>query len=307
MNELLTDQKTVKATTDAAGRVWYLDGCGLPVPALVGSPWEFLRGRCFPPETRWRVPGLARNAGLLSVLYAAVKAGEFTSLEVCSPLCCFSMEQRNDPEVLLYNARAFCVSASVGGWRDFGEHDAAAYLLALAAAAGAAVPFATLAAHPAWPALAFVDGLCEASVAKLLGLVIDPRWYVDPASPDQSNKLSQFLGLDPRTQTAASLPVRAKQPERADRNRTVLACWKTVAAPHPSSLSPGQFLWKTWYAKGGGVKGDLAAGKKFVEYLRLTWLSAVAGDGHRGRLFVPKFFFDDEASAEAWRTHNAAR
>lgn len=303
-DQLLTDFTSVKVTTDVRGDVWVLDGCKLPKATSLKAD-VFVPGNQFSANTLWRVPGLGRNASLLLALYREVQSGRYAGLEVCSPLCCPTVEQRNDPEVLLYASRAFSAPCSSGGWHRFDTADLHAYRLAERYLSGdkadPTAKQAELRSHVVYPSLTFVDGLDMSAVADLLGLIIDPRWYVDPANPDQVNKLPQFLGLDPRAQ-AASKPDKAG---RVARNRAVLSCWKTAEPPRPGLLTSGQFLWKTWYARGGGDRGDLAASKRFIEYLRQTWLSALARDGHRGRLFVPAYFFhEDTPTAAAWVKHS---
>jgi hypothetical protein len=308
---LATDLQAVKVTTDPAGLVWYLDGLHLPQPTRL-SVDEFLKQPLpWGPARLVRAPGMARNARLLLAIYREIMAGNtlFSGLEVCSPLCCVNTEQRNDPAVLLFKTRSFDPPVSVGGWHSFGPEDLRAYLLAYFQQnelPGDQDDVAeVLHSHPAWRALSFVAGLNTAAAAQLLGLIIDPRWYIDPADPDQTNKLPQFLGLDPRAQaqqTAGNIDPGG----RAERNRLVLSCWKTGEPPQPTELRPGQFLWKVWYAKGGGARGDLAASKRLVDYLRQTWTAALCRGAQAARLFVPEFFFG-AASPEAvgFRKHLA--
>lgn len=301
MAELLTDLQSVKLTVDQTGEVWILNGYQLPHSTKQRAA-AFVAARSLPAETVLRVPGLSRNAELLLALYAAVKRGEFAKLEVCSPLCCATQEERNEPDVLLYNSRRFACPPSAGGWHEFDDDDLVAYRLAERYGkpdVDVAARQLDCLAHPAWPALMFPEGLDQSRLAELLGLIVDPRWFVDPGNPEQTNKLPQFLGLDPHSQSAS----KHDKAGRVTRNRLVMSCWKTAEPPQIQHLRPAQFLWKLWYAKGGGVRADLAVSKRFVEYLRLTWLSEVCRDGHKGRIFVPRFFFEDAETVAAYKEH----
>ncbi len=307
MTGVIADLKTVKVTTSPDGIVWVLDGDKLPRSTRMGVA-EFIRRGFFRDPKYLRVPGLVRNARLLTELHLAVRRDEYYSLEVCSPLCCFSSEQRDDPATLLYNARQFDYPISSGGWRYFDNADMYSASLTARYAEGGLDDEATLqfelASHPAYPAVTFIKHLDQVSVAALLGLIFDPRWYINPLEPDRSNKLQQFLGLDPKCQAAKD----PSSGDRVARNRLVLACWKNGPVPTPADIGPGQFLWKTWYARGGGTRGDLAASKRLVDYLRQSWLMFVCRGGMQSEVFVPKLFFGaDSPDAAAFESHVGRR
>jgi len=284
----VVDASSVKMTTDLQGKVWLIDGEGMPVNTGIDDK-IFSYEKVFDRRRLIRIPGLARNARLLINLY---QCGETISLEVCSPTCS-ACEYRNDPALLLYNARSFEHPASVGGWHRFTPKDYQHYLLADKVYRN--LPFECWAtcveevsSHPAYPAAMFVRHLDEGKLAHLLGLIIDPRWFVDIEDPNKQNRLSQFLGLTPKYQRSSTEDV------KSIRNRLVLSCWKN--GDSPSNIEGDQFLWKIWYEKGGGEKGDLAASKRFISYLQQTWTAVLCRSSQSSRLFAPEYFFDKETA-----------
>lgn len=294
------DTRAVKATVDADGVVWVLDGTSIPSSTRM-SAGEYLASSLLPSDRWFRVPGGARNAGLLLGLYGKVRDGSVVGLDVCSPA--LLGDASSPADVVLFAARGCRLRPSLGGWHEFLEDDAVAH--ALAARAYSLVPWdevevgVLLRAHPASRSFDFAEISDRRGLAYVLGQVIDPRWYVDPIDPDGSaNRLTQFLGVDPRT--ASEDPPKS---ERARRYRAVRGCWHSGESPPLADLRPGQFPWRSWYAKGGGQKGELSGSKKLVEFIRQTWTAALCRSGQRGRLFVPEYFFSAAVDAEAYRRH----
>lgn len=302
MTSLAVDCKSLKLTVAENGDVWVLEGDGMPVCTglsvdefIAHDGWE-----------RLRVVGTAANAHLILRLYARAKGRQ--PVEVCSPLCCESAEDRRDPEVLLYSMRFFEGAPSVGGWHAVGSRDIPSYLLAAHFQKNETVGPQQLQAfsvHPAYPALSFVQGIDSDACCHLLAEIVDPRWYIDLGDPDRGSRLGQFLGLNPRTQAGVG---REEESWRHDRCKRVLTCWRTGSPPgRLQELGPRQFLWRVWHARGGGVKGDLAGSKLFVAFLRAAWTDAVCQGPKAGHLFVPEIFFQHEDEAKAYREHLQAR
>jgi hypothetical protein len=277
------------------GEIWMLNG-GHPAAATGLTADEFIVARpAYSPHAHIRVPGLRRNARLLLALFQAVQRRQFASLSICSPWCSGPKGDEASPEVLLYASRGFDVPYSVGGWRRFDAVDASLFKFA-AESMEESPSFPDLNAHPAGWLLRWIDGVDEELVSQLLGIIVDPRWFVDPAEPDRANKLQQFLGLDPATQQAESGGARWQ------RNRLVLHCWKLVAPPDVGTLHlyPRRFLWWSWHAKGGGWKGDLAASKRFVAFVRQAMLMSLCRGAPSRELFVPELFFRQTEVAQAF-------
>src|SRR5262245_28024603 len=291
------DQRAVKLTVDLQDKVWLAEGSRCP--ASTGKDVDsFLSEGGLAKPGHLRVPGLRRNAYLLLKLYREVCIGFHKSLEVCSPRCCPTEAMRSNPELLLYRSRQYDIPVSVGGWHAFTENDFYSYLLAHRYNTG--WPDQTsfvkeIYSHPTSKVLSFHTFIDPVSSAQLLGLIIDPRWFVDRDRPSRNNLLPEYLGLDPATQRSDL------DNERTRRNRLVMACWKTSNPPPLHLLQPGQFVWRVWHDHGGGYKGDLAASKVFLEFLRLTWLAALVRPNQADDFFVPEHFFKDKADVYAFR------
>jgi hypothetical protein len=298
-----TDLDTLKLTVDERGHVWYLRGDSMPRNSGYDVT-SFLKSKFLEESKNIRVVGISANSELLHCLYEKRLQGEIESLQVCSPLCCESAEDRKDPQLLLFRMRSYNLPSSLGGWHEFGIKDYPNYLLA---EHFNRQPEATdyvrrvVTAHAAWPALSFIESLDVDVCAKLLALLIDPRWYIDTdTDPNRGSRMEQFLGLNPRTQASLA---RSELNWRSRRCKLVLDCWKTVSQSKLTISSPRNFLWRAWASKGGGDRGDLIASKLFISFLRLTWTQAMCDGPQADRLFVPKFFFAREDECRAYEEH----
>ena len=303
MNPTTADDHALKLSVDNDNLIWYLEGDGLPRHSN-NEVDQFLDGRILRQYDHVRVVGLAANSVLLLRLFELKQRGFLKSLEVCSPLCCESAEDRRDPEVVLFNMRDYRLAASLGGWHEFSGRDAMSYLLAAHFQRSREVTDEqrrVLLRHPAWPALRFIKPLDSDACCKLLGLLIDPRWYIDSDEPNRSGKIEQFLGLNPTAQAANEC---ADEPWSHERCRLVQSCWRVGQVPgRIQDMNARHFLWRAWLGRGGGLKGDLAASKLFISFLRQTWTEALCDGPKRGRLFVPEYFFAGKDEAEAFKTH----
>ena len=304
MVKMIVDADALKLTVDDTGIVWYLHGEGMPHCSDL-SDWDFLQSPILQNVKQVRMVGSSNNAELLHKLYELKLKQELNSLQVCSPMCCDIADNRNDPGVVLFKMRNYKLAPSLGGWHEFGRGDFPSYLLAAYYKrhnkAADYTKQATL-SHVAWPALSFIENLNIEAVGKLFAALIDPRWFVDVADIDSGVRLQQFLGLNPRSVSATESSV--KDP-RVERCQLVLSCWKTTpdGSITPATSIPRNFLWRLWANTGGGCRGDLAASKFFVEFLRLTWTKAVCCTVQANHLFVPKFFFDQKDEIEAYEEY----
>lgn len=299
MPTVATEADTLKLTVGSDGSVWYLNGSGMPKSSRVPVK-DFFNLDLVRPDSRVRVVGSPENVTVILALFAMKQNRRLETLEVGSPLCCESAEERKDPETVLYRMRSFNVAASLGGWHEFTVRDYTSYgLAAVNAADRLTVENAAryVRSHPSYPSLTFISDLDTLACSKVIGLILDPRWFVDTDDPNRGAKLEQFLGLDPKTQSTD-----IKGPRR-DRCCLVMSCWKGKQPSSASSLKPSQFLWREWFERGGGSRGDLAASKKFVAYLRYTWLNEIVHPSKAGRLFVPLYFFGDVKHVDAYNRH----
>jgi hypothetical protein len=296
------DTDFLKVTVDGHGVVWYLNGDQMP-RSSAKSIEAFVDSSHVTADTGIRVVGLPVNAELLIRLFERKLRISLPSLQVCSPLCCESAEERKDPELLLYSMRSFGVSPSLGGWHEFDLKDYHSYTLA-------SHYYRTLGpddysrqvmiGHSAWPALSFISGLDSDACSQLLATIIDPRWYIDAAvDPNRGSKLEQFLGLNPKIQV--QLGANKSSSLQHARCRLVLHCWKTESPKRP--IGPRSFLWRAWAGRGGGYRSDLVASKLFISFLRQTWLQSVCNGPQANHLFVPEYFFVHPDEIVAFKAH----
>jgi hypothetical protein len=300
MANAVLDSDVLKITLSEQGHIWFLEGNGMPHQSGVDAT-TFLESAVFRAAAHVRMVGNAANAKLILQLYGHKLDNRIRSLEVCSPLCCDSPDDRKDPEVMLYQMRNFWLPGSLGGWHEFSHHDLFSYMLAAHFHEHDNITVEqrkVMTVHRLWPCLSFIDGIDLDSCARLVGALVDPRWYIDADDPDRNSKLEQFLGLNPKTQCESE-----KGGDKQSYYKLVLKCWKTGSPPGQLSLNARHFLWRAWHSKGGGPKGDLIASKFFVAYLRATWTSLVCNRAHAGRLFVPEYFFLRSEEARAFREH----
>jgi hypothetical protein len=297
MGKIATDTATLKVTCHQ-GLIWYLRGDGMPANSRQ-SVYDFMSSQTLADADTVRVAGTSGNANLLVELYEQRLRGRFSSLQVGSPLCCESADGRRDPEVLLFAMRRFSLPPSLGGWHEFNLKDYSSYLMAAELLRHKHVTDLmrqNLRGHPTWPSLSFVEGIDVDACCLLISVILDPRWYVDTnGNPNSGSRLEQYLGLSPKTQAAVA---RGDKSWRADHCQIVMNCWRRQSDPISVSMSSRSFLWRTWAEKGKGVKGDLAASKHFIAFLRLTWIQAMSEGPQMPYLFVPNYFFDSRRPDE---------
>jgi hypothetical protein len=162
-----------------------------------------------------------------------------------------------------------------------------------------------LRAHPLWPALDFIPHLDEEACAKLITVIFDPRWYVDPAHPSRGSRLRKYLGLDLKT-VEGVLDRGPKQRLHRCAELVLKACGNEIAKADIER--PENFLWRIHHAA-GEKSGKTAVAKlrmmqTFVEFLRLCWIAALGMRRHQNEsLFVPEYFFKEKHEADAFIKH----
>lgn len=328
---VLEDQ-VLKMHTAKDGLVWYVDGRHGTINTC--APIEdFLEDDACQRARYVRMVGSSGNAQALCAMYNRKESGRLLRLEVASPaIVGRTRAERDDPRLMLVRMRdsaADGLNPALGGWHEFGIADYASYAIA-ACNNYERIEVNTdrfrkdmLAIHPAWPALSFIRRLNLNKLAQLLGIVLDPRWYVSLRAPrrgsdivpyhDDAAKLHAYLGLDPRTM--AGVLGLCEATGSTDRCRLVFETWSSSGPPQESGF-PGDFLWRRFSREDGPVKGALRTSQLFIDYLRLVWLDALycdrvkkgipAAPGKRPRqegLFSPDHFFQLTEEAVAYTTH----
>ncbi len=286
----------VQAHTGRDGSVWFLEGDRMPEHSG-RSVADFLSGPVLTRSSRVRVMGVPGNVRLILELVKR-RSQVLTSVQVCSPLACESVSRRECPESLLLDLREWSAAPSCGGWHEFTNSDLPSYRLSeCGGSSSPAVVRGLLEAHPAGYALTAMPDMDLAKCADLIGLVLDPRFFIDRHNPDRVSKLEAFLGIDPKVASSAGSSAPSV---RRERYRLVLGCWRNRFAG-PAGSAPDEFLWRVYKAAGGGWKGELRASQAFVNFLRHVWLDGLYQKPVWGeRLFVPEYFFGNDLHALNW-------
>lgn len=330
----------------ADGRVW-IAGPGASVidtklvPNEIGQ-WARERGRL-----DIRVMGTAENAALICRLYALKTEGRLQSVRVCTPLAATTAAERRGVSGVFECMRQMALPASLGGFHEVTHHDNISYQLAIAVQENSPDSWFChlLTEHAVWPALQFCKRLIHLACARVLGILIDPRWYVDTRAPMRLSRMQKFMGLEPRIQRRVSCSESPTAGVDLHTCRQILrcqlmrACWHTpqlakqatdaftayqgyeAIADDVVGLASGDFVWRTWGRcrqprKAGTVdcrtaaKADLRASQQLLTFLRSAWLDAIYRDSPAvssgDRLFDPAEFFKTPIERAAFKQHAAA-
>lgn len=245
-----------------------------------------------------RILGSPRNVSLIVSLYHVQQQDRLPfRLQLGSPwLVRPENGDLSDVHILQRMGEATHYSPSVGGWRTFTERDYPMYALAkeIFDSRGRCTTKATkfLEAHPAWPALSFIETVDKTRAALLLAMILDPRWHMDPNNPDRAARLKSFCGLGRASGLSATKVV-----------NLVLGGWtEGVVTKHQSQVAMAQMVIDTWAGEDRDwcladclgprlflqrialrsrrgpddlAHGVLRASHVFLRYLRDTWLDAM--------------------------------
>lgn len=298
----LREDQTLKLYTAADGHVWYADGSRSPA-ASGFTVSEFL-AKLQPRDTLFvRVLGMPQNAALLVGLCPLAAAEKLGRLEIAGPTICETEEERRDPHMTLLRMRQCLLGPSLGGWHTATTGDLAAYKLVLRLQAGALTEneLPLVQQHPAWADLSFIRGVDPLACGAVLGTLIDPRWYVDPAHPERLARAEKFMGLGSRT--FAEMQAGAKHKHHV-RCATVLHAWRHTRPSVAEVRDPGYFLWRR-----AGDAGELRASRAFLHFLIRAWnqrLCDLSPAKYKQEVFVPEHHFEPWES-QAYRLHVGQR
>ena len=191
-------------------------------------------------DRQWYLAGTVENAPLISSLAEHSDISAF----VCTPLACSTaVKCAVDPDYALCLLSQWTGTVpSQGGWRPLTALDALTYRMTAASDTTLAQRrqlLGLLVSHPLFKSLQFIRGSSELACARVIGLLRDPRWFVDPTKPDSSSRLMAFFGLCRRGWSAS--------PKYCWRRRQIREAWQGIGAP-PNAASlqydPGCFLWR---------------------------------------------------------------
>lgn len=299
------DLLSLKLHVDDKDSVWYVVGDNPPVATGMGII-PFMLQPVLRKSTCVRLIGTLENTHLILALYGQQLHGEKALIEICSPLVCQTANELHDPKHALYAMRQYDKAVSLGGWHEVNQGDYFAYALVNHIHKVGGIDdqaLRLLRSHPAWPALSFIPHLNRSACIFLLAMIVDPRWYIDPMSPGRGSKLRSYLGLNP--QTMLGVLGTASRNRYYDRCKMAAEAWNGQK-DLKNIEEPNYFLYRV-FRSAGINKGPLYAGLRttqyFIEFLRLTWLAALAPNTQLESLFVPEYFFKSKEEAQAFRDH----
>lgn len=302
---IVQEDQILKIQLSDDGRIWFADGVENPTVSTQNLA-EFVSEISERDGLHIRVIGTAVNAPLIVALYQQCCSPRRPGrLEVASPLVCETTEERRDPTIALYRMRQCLLSASLGGWHQVDELDYPSYAIAaqLARDGGYSEHVKRLLLmHPAYHDLTFISTLSQESAAKLIAMVLDPRWFADIENPYRLSRLKTYLGLTPRYMQRILHNNTASEPSR--RAALTLRAWQGIGHPNESEMqSAGNFLWRRFDAAGGAARGNLRATQAFVTFFIRTWQQQLFSKSRqRLEMFIPDNLLKG-AEVPAYKAH----
>lgn len=247
-----------------------------------------------------RIVALAANAELIASALPAARAAGYSVL-LTSPTTLPTRASRNDPrKTLMRSAETTAAERrlppSTGGWHVMTDDERWIYaaLSRLTAGADASEAIELLSNHPLWRRLQFLSPRHDESMATLVAQIRDPRWFVNPAAPDKTRRLYNFMGFNARCTEDAG----------RQRRRLAKTAWQGCGTPAAGTArDPRGVLWRHYLKLRVEISAEDAERRTsllFLRFLRGAWLGVIAdAAGTRGDgLFVPSYFFDDALAAD---------
>tara|TARA_Y100001963_G_scaffold158162_1_gene256837 strand:- start:4779 stop:5813 length:1035 start_codon:yes stop_codon:yes gene_type:complete len=335
-----TETRELRLQLASTGDVWATTWLEPHPRRVATSVEEFVETPLFNDSTSAAVVGYPINVGLITEIYLRRHDDPDYMIWVASPLLAGATKiNRIDPVFVLEASKGLDphLSPSLGGWHQFCKKDYPAYALADVMQKGTAVSdqvLKLLHAHPVWPALSFVSGLNQAMCCRVIGTILDPRWYVDLDQPVRTSRLESYLGLslgvqrialdilgDQKTVKTRSEDIQkeiddlsAYEGRRVNYCISVQHCWwkdPDLLLPAdggetdgvPLLQAPGGFLWRVWFSHGRTPKGYLRTSQQFIRFLRDAWLDALYSETVGDSLFIPEYFFKHDYEQLAYIQH----
>lgn len=293
---------TLRLHVDSDGIVWYGDDDTLATCSRL-EPDEFVSSGIALNKvvTTIKILGCRSNGELIHNLSLARMFRDGLSIRVGSPEIVAREIFRSNPLLVLQYLQQRQYNLS-GHWHELERRDFCTYSMIANLGNSQTVTevvrrIAT--AHPAWPALTFINNLDVDTVCRLLCEIIDPRWYRHPLHPQRDTKLYAYLGLTPRNIRSW---LAGTSPDRNfERLMPAVLSWYNPEGCTGTD-APGDFLWRCFDAQSDCVLGVLRATQLFVSYLSATWFASLSAK-HPEVYFDANRFFKDDTVAAAFKVH----
>lgn len=275
------DAQAVKLHMDAHGSLWVADGLAQPAPLSDLRLLPDLLARKTKP--RLRMLGLGRQADLIVRAHWLLREhAPGAQFELAAPQACETRAELDDGSITLYRMRQCWWPGNVGGWHVFTSADLAAYQLIVNPQCQAVRQ-----QHPAWKPLMFLTGADPEQCVKLLNAIVDPRWFVDRNNTERVGPLVKYLGASPYTMLrgSGSSYVRFLLTTQAWQGKPDPTYTQLIHIP----TGAGAFVWRRYFAAGGGSGGLLRATQAFIGYLSRSWRQRILqASGQSLEIFQPE-------------------
>jgi len=260
------------------------------------------------------IVGFQQNSPLIATLYERYR-NSAVRLWLGTPMPFLMSNLSQAAEILDNLGPLQSLPASLGGWHlcDDVDFHTARLRCALMEYSDLQWTSDLMFSHPLYRPLSFIESVDVDSLARLIAIIGDPRWFVDTQKPNRLNKLKAFLGL--KFVHVEKSRANADVADLVDSSRGLQRCWYAVRSwtsgrslEETDTLSPGNFLWhKALHLEERPHMGVYKSTRSFVSFLVGVWLDMVS----REELFVPRYFFencyntefDTKRTVEAFKTH----
>lgn len=254
-------------------------------------------------QDRVVLPATPENTEAIRCAWTLKARGVVASVMVCSPeLVADAVAAKSPKKVLMATLMAVNrLSPSLGGPHELTDTEKLCYDMAHFDRLGRIDKMMdAYGKHPVSTLMTALTPRDDESIARTMGNVRDPRWFVNtkvndlnPAtiqSVDSEAKLRLYLGLAPRVMNRLAAN---KMDVRSTRLAAALSCWLGEDKPTADQCSPFQ---SEFVAAGSDGRAALRTGQRFVSFLRALWLHVI----YEGRYDLIRWdeFFDAEAAAE---------
>ncbi len=322
----------VQAQRDGEPLIWTASGSRTPDERPThGSDFifEVLQGKH---GFYLRILPLQQACRFICELYEALRQNASrVKIHLATPDMCPDAQTKFDPQLALQRMRRFRRPRSLGGWSELTEKQLQSYRLGAEVwdenivrkthsycnlytgwkpQCGETAPEyyervlpQLLEKHPVYRDLSFLGTLDPLYAARVVGTVLDPRWFVDPEHPDRTAALRNYMGLMPNAflRVLAAETTGERLQNRYWRGYCSLKAWYTKpdAELGADVWRPENFLYRRARRYADRKMGLVRATQAFLSYLTRAWLDRLV-DGWD--LFDPDMLLPPEA-AEAYREY----
>ncbi len=272
---------------------------------------EFFDSALCRSEDSLRFVGNPASAVLISTLF-----NNRPNMYACTANVVRGARARNNPELLLKGIEECQLPPSLGGPHLITDKNVITYKLAAAVYNNTDLP-----EHPIWQKLSWIRCLNKYYLHKLLGLVVDPRFYIGLHKPNSLSKLNSYLGLDPTN--VAKVLNNEELSEKQQRCKLVIDTWYTAGKAQTArrtfseyghlietendvfGTKPEDFLYRHWWHKTSfgdcpcEVTAVLRVSQRVLNLIKHLWMEWLYPDVEEWK-FRPDRFLNFKSEVETF-------